>query len=79
VLKDSARKPGEVIIIPPGLHIPDTYLIFSEIDYKYTPAVGYVMDKLGITLKDVSYTRPRQSRCVDYPGPVAPTPPCKPA
>jgi hypothetical protein len=79
VLKTSARHKRDVVIIPEGLQIPDTYLIFSEIEYTYTPAVGYVMDKLGITLKDVSYTRPRQSRCVDYPAPVSPAQACTPA
>jgi Flp pilus assembly protein TadG len=79
VLKNSAHNKGDVVTIPPGLQIPDTYLIFSEIDYKYVPAVGYVMNKLGITLRDVSYTRPRQSRCVDYPAPAGSALPCTPA
>jgi hypothetical protein len=38
-----------------------------------------VMNKLGVTLHDVTYTRPRQSACVDYPAPVAPAAPCTPA
>jgi Flp pilus assembly protein TadG len=79
VLKTSTRNKGDTVTIPAGLQIPDTYLIFSEIDYKYVPAVGYVMNKLGVTLHDVSYTRPRQSRCVDYPAPVSPALPCTPA
>jgi Flp pilus assembly protein TadG len=79
VLKNSTRSKGDTITIPEGLQIPDTYLIFSEINYKYVPAVGYVMNKLGITLHDVSYTRPRQSRCIDYPAPVLPVLPCTPA
>jgi TadE-like protein len=79
VLKNSNRHKGDTIVIPEGLQIPDTYLIFSEINYKYVPVVGYVMNKAGVTLHDVSYTRPRQSRCVDYPAPVSPTLPCTPA
>jgi Flp pilus assembly protein TadG len=79
VLKSSNHSKGDVVTIPEGLQIPDTYLIFSEIDYTYVPTVGYVMNKLGVTLHDVSYTRPRQSRCVDYPAPVAPAGPCTPA
>jgi hypothetical protein len=43
------------------------YLIFSEVSYVYTPAVGYVMNKLGVTLTDQTYTRPRGSTCVFYP------------
>jgi Flp pilus assembly protein TadG len=79
VLKNSARNKGDVVTIPLGLQIPDTYLIFTEIDYKYVPAVGYIMNKLGITLNDISYTRPRQSRCVDYPAPSGSALPCTPA
>jgi hypothetical protein len=79
VLKNSTRSKGDTIVIPPELQIPDTYLIFSEIDYKYVPAVGYVMNKLGVTLHDATYTRPRQSRCVDYPAPAAEAVPCTPA
>ena len=79
VLKNSAHNKGDVVTIPPGLQVPGTWLIFSEIDYKYVPAVGYMMNKLGVTLHDVTYTRPRQSTCVDYPAPVAPAAPCTPA
>ena len=79
VLKNSSHSKGDVVTIPPGLQVPGTWLIFSEIDYKYVPAVGYMMNKLGVTLHDVTYTRPRQSTCVDYPAPVAPPAPCTPA
>jgi hypothetical protein len=79
VLKNSSHSKGDVVTIPPGLQVPGTYLIFSEIDYKYVPAVGYMMNKLGVTLHGVTYTRPRQSTCVDYPAPVAPAAPCTPA
>jgi Flp pilus assembly protein TadG len=79
VLKNSSHSKGDVVTIPPGLQVPGTWLIFSEIDYKYVPAVGYMMNKLGVTLHDVTYTRPRQSTCVDYPAPVAPAAPCTPA
>jgi Flp pilus assembly protein TadG len=56
-----------VTTLPPALAVGGTYLIFSEISYLYVPAVGYVMAKTGITLRDVAYTRPRQSLCVFYP------------
>ncbi|TYK94005.1 pilus assembly protein, partial [Streptococcus pyogenes] len=46
--------------------VPGSYLIFSEISYKYVPTIGYVMAKSGINLSDVAYTRPRQSACVNY-------------
>jgi hypothetical protein len=55
------------VAVPTALKINGTYLIYSEVEYKYVPAVGYFMDKNnGITLKDSTYTRPRQSSCVMY-------------
>jgi Flp pilus assembly protein TadG len=66
-LTTSARGPGNTIAIPPNLAIPNTYLIFSEVSYLYTPTVGYVMAKAGINLSNLAYTRPRQSLCVAYP------------
>jgi Flp pilus assembly protein TadG len=60
-----------------GNIVPNQYLIFSEVSYLYTPAVGYVMAKAGVTLTDVSYTRPRQTVCVIYPTPTSGAlPPC---
>jgi Flp pilus assembly protein TadG len=55
------------VTIPTALAVGGTYLLFSEVSYLYVPAVGYVMAKTGITLRDVAYTRPRQSLCVFYP------------
>jgi Flp pilus assembly protein TadG len=74
----TARGVSSTVVIPAALAVPDTYLIFSEVSYLYTPTVGYVMAKAGITLSDVGYTRPRQSSCVIYPTPAAgaPLPPC---
>ena len=54
--------------------ISGTYLIYAQVDYKYTPAVGYLIDKIiGIKLEDFTYTRPRQSLCVLYGTTVCPT------
>jgi len=62
------------VAIPTALKIGGTYLIYAQVDYKYTPAVGYLMDKtIGVTLKDFTYTRPRQSLCVLYGTAVCPT------
>ncbi|MEN3349018.1 MAG: hypothetical protein V7632_2653 [Bradyrhizobium sp.] len=76
-LTTSTRTVGQDVssIIPTALLVPNTYLIFSEISYKYVPTIGYVMSKTGLTLSDVAYTRPRQSLCVIYPA-TAPLPPC---
>lgn len=52
--------------VPTALQVGGTYLIYSEVNYKYVPAVGYVMAKAGVSMSDITYTRPRQSTCVTY-------------
>jgi Flp pilus assembly protein TadG len=54
------------VSVPTALQIGGTYLIYSEVNYKYVPAVGYMMDKAGVALSDQTYTRPRVSLCVLY-------------
>jgi Flp pilus assembly protein TadG len=66
VLGTSPHSAGDIITIPAALAVDGTYLIWSEVSYKYVPAVGYIMAKTGITLSDQTYTRPRQSACVMY-------------
>ena len=41
--------------IPTALKVGSTYLIFSEVSYKYVPTIGYVMAKAGINLSDFTY------------------------
>ena len=65
-LTTSTRHAGDVVTLPAALLVKQTYLIFSEVSYLYTPVVGYVMAKAGINLSDVAYTRPRQLTCVTY-------------
>ena len=77
-LQVSAHNVGDVVTIPPTLLIAQTFLIWSEVDYRYTPAVGYVMGKTGVNLHDESYTRPRYSSCVDYPAPASQANACTP-
>jgi Flp pilus assembly protein TadG len=63
---------GDIIEIPDALKIAGTYLIYSEVKYKYVPSVAWFMNKTeGITLSDVSFTRPRQGLCVVYPSPAS--------
>jgi Flp pilus assembly protein TadG len=61
----SPRTAGTTVTIPSSLAVGGTYLIFSEVAYTYTPSVRFVL-RTSITLRDVSYTRPRQSLCVYY-------------
>jgi Flp pilus assembly protein TadG len=63
------RGPESTVTIPTELKVGGTYLIFSEVSYRYVPAVGKVMAPAGVDLTDVAYTRPRQSTCVIYPTP----------
>jgi Flp pilus assembly protein TadG len=78
-LTASSRKKGDVVAIPDALAVGETYLIWSEVNYQYVPVVGYFLAKAGITLNDATFTRPRQSQCVDYPAPVPPAVACTPA
>lgn len=51
---------------PANLIVANSYVIFSQVSYLYTPVVGYVLPKTGITLSDFAYTRPRVFTCVLY-------------
>ena len=62
----AAQAAGTVVTVPAKLAIANTYVIYSQVSYLYTPVVGYVMSKAGVTLSDFAYTRPRQSTCVLY-------------
>ena len=59
------RTAGTTVAIPSALQVGGTYLIYSEVSYAFVPTVGYVL-KNSITLKDFTFTRPRQSTCVMY-------------
>jgi Flp pilus assembly protein TadG len=62
-----AHSAGDIIDIPDALKIADTYLILSEVKYKFVPSIAWFINKVdGITLSDISYTRPRQGLCVMY-------------
>jgi len=55
---------GTPVVLPNGLAVPNTYLIYGQATYTYTPVVGYVM-KTPLTLHDQFFTRPRQSSCME--------------
>ena len=52
--------------VPTALQVGGSYVIYGEVDYKYVPAVGYVMAAAGVQMNQNTYTRPRQSTCVTY-------------
>jgi Flp pilus assembly protein TadG len=62
--------PGDIVtnMVPPPLLQKQTYLIFSQTKYLFTPAVdfGGLMAKTGVTLSDFAYSAPRQATCVVY-------------
>jgi Flp pilus assembly protein TadG len=63
----AAHSPGDIVEIPDALKIGGTYLILSEVKYKYVPSVAWFVNKVdGITLSDITFTRPRQGLCVMY-------------
>ena len=54
------HNPGDVVVLPTGLvAAKGTYVIWSEVSYKYTPAIGYMVAKTGMSFSDTAYTRPR--------------------
>lgn len=59
-------KNAVITTVPANLLVPNTYLIWSEVSYKYTPITGYLIGTVAIPLSDETYTRPRQSDCVYY-------------
>jgi len=59
---------GDVVTLPLSLvAAKGTFVIWSEVSYRYVPTIGYFMAKTGIPFSDTAYTRPRQVLCVLYP------------
>jgi Flp pilus assembly protein TadG len=60
----TAHAAGLAITLPPGLNqFPNTTLIWAEVQYDYTPAIGHVITGM-LPLKDHVYLRPRLVNCV---------------
>jgi Flp pilus assembly protein TadG len=68
--------PTGTVTVPTALKVADTYLIYSEVSYQYLPIVDIVMPAAGKNLSDLTYTRPRQSRCVFNPPPSSSSASC---
>jgi Flp pilus assembly protein TadG len=57
------------VLSTPSAPTADVYLIWSEVSYLYRPLTDYTMT--DTTVSDQTYTRPRQSSCVNYNGVAA--------
>jgi Flp pilus assembly protein TadG len=62
-LNGTARSKGATVTLPAALTIPNSSLIWSEVQYTYKPVIGYVVTGT-LTLKDQIYMRPRMSDTV---------------
>ena len=62
-LNGSARAVGSVVTLPTALNVASTSLIWAEVQYAYTPTIGYVITGT-LTLKDDMYMGPRVSNSV---------------
>lgn len=59
----TARGVGSVVTVPAALKINNTYLVWGEAEYSYTPTFGSVITGT-VTMKDQIYMRPRLSETV---------------
>jgi Flp pilus assembly protein TadG len=59
-LNGTARSKGSVVTLPTALVVKNTSLVWSEVEFSYTPTIGYVVSGT-LTLKDQIYLRPRLS------------------
>jgi Flp pilus assembly protein TadG len=62
-LGGTALTAGTVVSIPASLAVPNTFLIYTQVQYRYNPTYGYVMNST-MTLSDQSYMMPRQSTSI---------------
>jgi Flp pilus assembly protein TadG len=62
-LNGSARAVGSVVTLPAALSIASTSLIWAEVQYAYTPTIGYVITGT-LQLKDQMFMGPRVSNSV---------------
>ena len=59
----TARALNSGVTLPAALLIPNTSLVWGEVQYNYVPAMGYVVTS-NLTLKDQLYMRPRLSATI---------------
>ncbi len=59
----SARGKGSAVTLPAALNVANTSVIWTEVQYDYTPSIGYVLTGT-LSLKSQMYMRPRLSDTV---------------
>ncbi len=59
-----ARAVGNTINLPKNLDIPNTFLIFSEVTYQYTPMFGYFNSSASISFSDNLFVAPRSAASI---------------
>jgi Flp pilus assembly protein TadG len=57
-LHGTARGKGSLVALPAALAVPNSSLIWSEVEYTYNPLIGVALTG-AVTLKDQIYMRPR--------------------
>jgi Flp pilus assembly protein TadG len=62
-LNGTKRAKDSIVTVPAALKLPNTTLIWSEVNYNYTPLIGHVVTG-AINLTDWIYMRPRLSDTV---------------
>ena len=62
-LNGSARAVGSTVTLPAALNVASTSLIWAEVQYAYTPVIGYVITGT-LQLKDQMFMGPRVSNSV---------------
>jgi Flp pilus assembly protein TadG len=60
----TSRPPNQVVAVPTALKVPNTWLIWGEVQYDYRPAIGHVITGT-LPLKEQIYMRPRLSDYVN--------------
>ena len=62
-LNGTVRAKNSTVTVPTALNIPNTSLIWGEVQFSYVPTIGYALSGT-FTLKDQMYMRPRLSDSV---------------
>lgn len=62
--QDTARVTSSTVTLPTGLNTPNTTVIWAEVSYNFTPAIGSAFTGGTLTMKDQLYIRPRLVTCI---------------